>query len=124
MNEAAHQPSTTSGAQSRTGFKGDLTLNSSTNEALFRVGTERGMGDSMSWRRDKAPLLDHLGAVSDHVEAHSRGGAADEANFVTYYRPHSARLDELLPTSGSKKSLIQQFFEALPNGPRLVVSNT
>ena len=35
------------------------------------------------WRRDRAPLLDHLGAVIDHVETHSRGGASDEANFVT-----------------------------------------
>ncbi len=35
------------------------------------------------WRRDRAPLLDHLGAVIDHVEAHVRGGLADEANFVT-----------------------------------------
>ncbi len=35
------------------------------------------------WRRDRAPLLDHLGAVIDHVEAHSRGGSADAENFVT-----------------------------------------
>ncbi len=35
------------------------------------------------WRRDQAPLLDHLGAVIDHVEAHSRGGAAIADNFVT-----------------------------------------
>ena len=35
------------------------------------------------WRRDKAPLLDHLGAVIDHVEPHSRHGAAVEVNFVT-----------------------------------------
>jgi hypothetical protein len=26
------------------------------------------------WRRDRAPLLDHLGAVIDHIQAHSRGG--------------------------------------------------
>lgn len=35
------------------------------------------------WRRDKAPLLDHLGAVIDHVEAYSSGGAHDDGNFVT-----------------------------------------
>lgn len=35
------------------------------------------------WRRDQAPLLDHLGAVVDHVAAFSRGGAHDETNFVT-----------------------------------------
>lgn len=36
------------------------------------------------WRRDAAPLLDHLGAVvDDHVEAFSQGGAHDESNFVT-----------------------------------------
>ena len=35
------------------------------------------------WRRDKAPLLDHLGAVIDHVEPHTRGGVAEETNLVT-----------------------------------------
>lgn len=35
------------------------------------------------WRRDQAPLLDHLGAVIDHVEALVRGGRHDETNFVT-----------------------------------------
>jgi len=35
------------------------------------------------WRRDKAPLLDHMGAVIDHIQAHSRGGAADQDNFAT-----------------------------------------
>jgi 5-methylcytosine-specific restriction endonuclease McrA len=34
------------------------------------------------YRRDAAPLLDHLAAVVDHVEALSRGGAHDETNFV------------------------------------------
>ena len=34
-------------------------------------------------RRDQPPLLDHLGAVIDHVEAFSTGGAHDETNFVT-----------------------------------------
>jgi hypothetical protein len=35
------------------------------------------------WRRDRAPLLDHLGAVIDHIEAFARGGLHDEPNFVT-----------------------------------------
>jgi 5-methylcytosine-specific restriction endonuclease McrA len=35
------------------------------------------------WRRDAAPLLDHLGAVVDHIEAFARGGLHDEPNFVT-----------------------------------------
>jgi len=35
------------------------------------------------WSRDKAPLLDELGACVDHVEAYSRGGAHDASNFAT-----------------------------------------
>ena len=35
------------------------------------------------WRRDAAPLLDHMGAVIDHVEAVAPGGEHSEANFVT-----------------------------------------
>lgn len=34
------------------------------------------------WRRDAAPLLDHLGCVIDHVDAYSRGGAHDVRNFA------------------------------------------
>jgi hypothetical protein len=34
------------------------------------------------WRRDRSPLLDHLGCVIDHVEAHSRGGIHDPENFA------------------------------------------
>lgn len=36
-----------------------------------------------NWRRDKAPLLDELGACIDHVEAFSTGGAHDISNFAT-----------------------------------------
>lgn len=36
-----------------------------------------------NWRRDKAPLLDELGACIDHVEAFSTGGAHDISNFKT-----------------------------------------
>lgn len=34
------------------------------------------------WRRDSAPLLDHLECVIDHVVAHSRGGDDEAANFA------------------------------------------
>lgn len=35
------------------------------------------------WTRDGAPLLDELGAVIDHVEAHSTGGSSKEPNLAT-----------------------------------------
>jgi 5-methylcytosine-specific restriction endonuclease McrA len=35
------------------------------------------------WSRRNAPLLDHLGAVIDHVNAHSRGGLDVLENFAT-----------------------------------------
>jgi 5-methylcytosine-specific restriction endonuclease McrA len=35
------------------------------------------------WTRDGAPLLDLLGAVIDHVEAFSAGGASDLENLAT-----------------------------------------
>jgi len=44
-----------------------------------------------NWRRDAAPLLDHLGAVIDHVEAYSTGGLHGEANFVTSCNKCNAR---------------------------------
>lgn len=37
----------------------------------------------LRYRRDKAPMLDHLAAVIDHVEAFSKGGAHGIENFVT-----------------------------------------
>lgn len=37
----------------------------------------------LRYRRDAAPMLDHLAAVIDHVEAYSKGGEHGEANFVT-----------------------------------------
>ena len=51
------------------------------------------------WRRDVSPLLDHLGAVIDHVEAYSKGGDHSESNFVTACnkcnaRKNSRRADE------------------------------
>jgi hypothetical protein len=35
------------------------------------------------WTRRDAPLLDYMGAVIDHVDAHSGGGKNDKANLVT-----------------------------------------
>src|SRR5262249_23462070 len=35
------------------------------------------------WTRNGAPLLDELGAVIDHVEAHSTGGSSDKTNLAT-----------------------------------------
>ncbi len=35
------------------------------------------------WTRANAPLLDELGAVIDHIEAHSTGGLDSEENFAT-----------------------------------------
>ena len=37
----------------------------------------------LHWTRTTAPLLDELGAVLDHVEAHSRGGLSTEDNLKT-----------------------------------------
>lgn len=36
-----------------------------------------------NWSRDKAPLLDELGAVIDHIHAHSLKGTNDESNLAT-----------------------------------------
>jgi len=43
------------------------------------------------WRRDAAPLLDHMGAVIDHVEAYAAGGEHSERNFVTACNKCNAR---------------------------------
>ncbi len=44
-----------------------------------------------NWRRDKAPLLDELGASIDHVVALARGGAHDIANFAAICARCNAR---------------------------------
>jgi hypothetical protein len=36
-----------------------------------------------NWRRSDSPLLDHLGAVIDHMESHSGGGRSTISNLVT-----------------------------------------
>ncbi len=57
------------------------------------------------WRRDRAPLLDHLGAVIDHVQAFSRGGAHDETNFVTACNKCNARKNNIV---------VEEFERAVP----------
>ena len=51
------------------------------------------------WTRAGAPLLDELGAVIDHVEAHSTGGSSEPMNLATAcckcnVRKSSAPLEE------------------------------
>jgi 5-methylcytosine-specific restriction endonuclease McrA len=48
------------------------------------------------WRRDRAPLLDHMAAVVDHREAFSRGGAHEESNFVTACNKCNARKNNVV----------------------------
>jgi hypothetical protein len=43
------------------------------------------------WRRDRAPLLDDLGAVIDHVEPHSRKGSIQLSNLATACNKCNAR---------------------------------
>ena len=62
-------------------------------DALARV---HGVKESLAyfhpnWTRRDAPLLDHLGAVIDHVEAHSRGGTDAEDNCATACNKCNAR---------------------------------
>lgn len=46
---------------------------------------------NLNWRREAAPLLDHMGAVIDHIEAFSKGGAHEESNFATACSKCNAR---------------------------------
>jgi 5-methylcytosine-specific restriction endonuclease McrA len=47
-----------------------------------------------NWSRRSAPLLDHLGAVVDHVEAFSKGGRDEASNFVTSCNKCNARKND------------------------------
>ncbi|HEX5481573.1 MAG TPA: HNH endonuclease [Terriglobia bacterium] len=54
---------------------------------LERFARETGFGGPLAyyhlhWTRHDAPLLDYMGAVIDHKEAHSGGGADDQSNLV------------------------------------------
>jgi 5-methylcytosine-specific restriction endonuclease McrA len=55
---------------------------------LERFARSRRFSGPLAWwsyafRRDASPLLDHLGAVIDHVKAFSTGGNHEKTNFVT-----------------------------------------
>jgi 5-methylcytosine-specific restriction endonuclease McrA len=56
------------------------------------------------WSRANAPLLDHMGAVIDHVEAHSRGGANVIANFATACNKCNANKNNTSQDDFKKKS--------------------
>src|ERR1700722_8459848 len=56
------------------------------------------------WRRDKAPLLDHMGAVIDHIEAHRRGGLAQVENLATACNKCNTRKNDALVEEFQSKS--------------------
>jgi HNH endonuclease len=58
----------------------------------------------LRWRRDKAPLLDDLGAVIDHVEAHSRGGRPLPANLATACNKCNARKSAMVEVDYRRKA--------------------
>ena len=57
-----------------------------------------------NWARGKAPLLDHMGAVIDHHEAHSGGGADDEPNLLTSCNKCNTRKSNTSAVAFSKRS--------------------
>ena len=50
---------------------------------------------NLNWRRDRAPLLDELGASIDHVEAFANGGAHGIENFAAICARCNARKNTL-----------------------------
>ena len=56
-----------------------------------------------NWRRRDAPLLDHAGAVIDHVEAHSGGGASVIANLATACNKCNGRKSDSSAEAFSKR---------------------
>jgi len=54
------------------------------------------------WSRRHAPLLDHLGAVVDHVEAFSKGGSSEDANLVTACNKCNAQKNDGAPVPGRR----------------------
>jgi 5-methylcytosine-specific restriction endonuclease McrA len=61
------------------------------------------------WRRDAAPMLDHLACVIDHVDAYSRGGAHELDNFAVAcnkcnVRKNNAQLAAYLDANPSASS--------------------
>lgn len=57
------------------------------------------------WTRDGAPLLDELGAVIDHVEAHSIGGLDTEDNLATACNKCNAHKSNASATKFRERSL-------------------
>ena len=49
----------------------------------------------LNWRRDRAPLLDELGASIDHVEAFAKGGSHGIENFAAICARCNARKNTL-----------------------------
>jgi hypothetical protein len=45
----------------------------------------------LRYRRDAAPLLDHLACVIDHVQAYAKGGVNDEVNLAVACNKCNAR---------------------------------
>lgn len=56
-----------------------------------------------NWRRRDAPLLDHAGAVIDHVEAHSGGGASVISNLATACNKCNGRKSDSSAEAFSKR---------------------
>ena len=56
------------------------------------------------WIRRNAPLLDHMGAVIDHVNAHSRGGPNAAENFATACNKCNANKSNAPQAEFGKKS--------------------
>jgi 5-methylcytosine-specific restriction endonuclease McrA len=80
---------------------------------MARLAKDRGHDRPLAyhdrnWSRDGAPLLDHLGAVLDHVEALSTGGAHHESNFATSCNKCNAR---------KNKASVDEFKRAVPSRP-------
>ena len=56
-----------------------------------------------NWRRRDAPLLDHMGAVIDHVEAHSGGGSSAISNLATACNKCNGRKSDSSAEAFSKR---------------------
>lgn len=56
-----------------------------------------------NWRRRDAPLLDHMGAVIDHVESHSTKGPSVVSNLVTACNKCNAYKSASAPDVFSKR---------------------
>jgi 5-methylcytosine-specific restriction endonuclease McrA len=76
---------------------------------LQRLVRDSGISEPIAyydghWTRRNAPLLDHMGAVIDHVSAHSRGGPGVAENFATACNKCNANKSNAPQEKFSKKS--------------------